>query len=79
MEFDKEYVYKEEIMSEGLLEYVTEDGKKLYAPADNKPIGDGYYINPGQYNRSRSCGTCTLVGMCQYCPMNPLLSAKRRV
>lgn len=61
-------------MSEGLLEYVTEDGKKLYATDDNKPICDGYYINQCQYNRSRSCGTCTLVGMCQYCPMNPKYS-----
>lgn len=58
-------------MIEGLLEYVTKDGKKLYALADNKPVGDGYYTNYYQRSRSRSCGTCTLVGMCQYCPMNP--------
>ena len=56
------------------MEYVTKDGGMLYALAGNRPVGDGYYLNPanryiGLGNRPamRSCGGCAMVGMCQYC------------
>ena len=57
-----------------LLEYTAKDGKKLYALADRGPVGDGYYTNPasrymGLASRPamRTCGSCTMAGMCQFC------------
>lgn len=41
----------------------------LYMPADHGPmdfehVGDGFYY---QASIGRSCGTCTMAGMCQFC------------
>lgn len=59
---------------EELTEYITKDGGTLYALADNRPVGDGYFSNPatrymGLADRpaGRSCGSCMMAGMCQFC------------
>ena len=59
---------------DNLMEYVTQDGKKLYALDDGRPVGDGFYVDPrnrymgiGNRPATRSCGSCALVGYCQFC------------
>ena len=59
---------------ERLLEYDTQYGKILYALDDGRPVGDGFFTDPrirymGIGNRTppMSCGSCSLVGFCQFC------------
>ena len=64
------------ISDEKLMEYVSQDGKKLYTytPVDGRPVGDGFFADP--YNLymgvgirpvKMSCGSCSRVGFCQFC------------
>lgn len=59
---------------EELTGYITKDGGTLYALADNRPVSDGYFSDPGtRYiglaNRPavQSCGSCARAGMCRFC------------
>lgn len=68
-----------------ILEYIKENGERLHALESKEPIGDGFYNQPGlRYmglaNKAfnAGCGTCSLVGYCQFCARKYLTPEGRK-